>query len=264
MTLERMVAMPFFSETTGIPFDVFGPLHLFLLAFVAVGTALLYYFREPLRKFKYNNVLRYLFAGTLFTNMTVYYISLWLMGYYDVRKHLPLEFCFITGYIFMYILLTKNRKLYRVIYFFTVVGPLPAMLWPNLSGSFDRFIFYQFFISHHLMILMSFYTLIVLGYHVTFKDTFRAMGWAALLFGSVYGINLIFGTNYIMQNKLPDTVLNLYPFLRDFDVPIFWLLLCGCVCMLIAYGLAHLLQRSDRKKPVELTISADENILTGA
>ena len=114
--------MLFFSETTGVPFEVFGPLHLFLLFFVLCGVLLIYCFRKPLRKFKYNNQLRYIFAGILFTNMTVYYISLAMMGYYDVRKHLPLEFCFITGYLFMYILVTQNRKLYRVIYFFTITS----------------------------------------------------------------------------------------------------------------------------------------------
>ena len=244
--------MLFFSETTGVPFEVFGPLHLFLLFFVLCGILLIYCFRKPLRKFKYNNQLRYIFAGILFTNMTVYYISLAMMGYYDVRKHLPLEFCFITGYLFMYILVTQNRKLYRVIYFFTIMGPLPAMLWPNLSGSYDRFIFYQFFISHHLMMLMSFYTLIVFQYQVEPKDALHAFGWAVVLFGSVYGINLTFGTNYIMQSKLPDTVLNLYPFLRSFDVPIFWLILCGGVCLLFALGIALLLQ-DKRKKAQFLT-----------
>jgi hypothetical integral membrane protein (TIGR02206 family) len=242
--------MLFFSDTTGVPFVVFGPLHFFLLSFVLCGILLIYFFRKPLRKFKYNNQLRYIFAGILFTNMTVYYISLAMMGYYDVRKHLPLEFCFITGYLFMYILVTQNRKLYRVIYFFTIMGPLPAMLWPNLSGSYDRFIFYQFFISHHLMMLMSFYTLIVFQYRVEPKDAVRAFGWAVVLFGSVYGINVIFGTNYIMQSKLPDTVLNLYPFLRSFNVPIFWLILCGGACLLLALGVALLLQDKTGKEQV--------------
>ncbi len=244
--------MPFFSETTGVPFTVFGPLHLSLLSSVAAGILLIYCFRKQLRRFKYNHVLRYVFAGILFTNMTVYYLSLALMGYYDVRKHLPLEFCFITGYLFMFLLVTQNRNMYRVIYFFTVIGPLPAMLWPNLSGSYDRFIFYQFTISHHLMMLMSFYTLIVFEYRVTARDALRAFGWAVVLFGSVYGVNLTFGTNYIMQSKLPDTVLNLYPFLRSFDYPIFWLILCGGVCLLFALGIAKLLQ-DKKKEPIFLS-----------
>ncbi len=247
----------FFSDTTGVPFVVFGPLHLFLLAFVIIGIFLIYHFRKTLRKFKYNYLLRYLFAAVLFANMTIYYGSMMVMGTYDVKKHLPLEFCFITGYLFMYLLITQNRKMYRVIYFFTIMGPLPAMLWPNLSGSYDRFIFYQFFISHHVMMLMSFYTLIVFEYRVSAKDTFRAFGWSLALFGSVYCINLTFGTNYIMQNKLPDTVLNLYPFLRSFDVPIFWLVLCGAVCLAFAFGLAKLLQdplpvqASDKQRNLE-------------
>lgn len=234
--------MAFFSATTGVPFRVFGPLHVGLLLFVVAGAALIWLFRQPLRRFGHDRLLRWLFAGILFTNMTVYYDSKLVMGTYDVRQHLPLEFCFITGYIFMYVLLTQNRRVYRVIYYFTILGPLPAMLWPNLSGSYDRFIFYQFFISHHVMMLMSMYTLIVFQYRVRAKDALRAGAWAAVIFASVFCVNAVFGTNYIMQKKLPETVVSLYPILLRFDVPIFWLVLCGSAGLAFAAGLARLLQ----------------------
>lgn len=107
--------MTFFSDTTGAEFRVFGPLHIAQLTFVLLGIVLIYVFRDRLRRFGHEVLIRWLFAGILFTNMTVYYGSKIIMGTYSWRKHLPFEFCFITGYIFMYILLSQNQKLWRVI-----------------------------------------------------------------------------------------------------------------------------------------------------
>lgn len=241
--------MIFFSDLPSTPMQVFGPLHIALIAAVIAGIILIYRFRAPLRKFGHEKTLRYLFAGILFANMTIYYVGMMFAGCYDVKKHLPLEFCFITGYLFMYILISENKKLFRIVYFFTLMGPLPAILWPNLTGTFDRYVFYQFIISHHIMLLMSIYTLVVFRYRVSFRDMIPAFFTAMGIFGVVFCINLLFGTNYIMQQKLPDTVLNLYPFLRQFDVPVFWLLICGLACLIAAGGLAKVLQR-DRPRVV--------------
>ena len=95
--------MTFFSDTTGAEFVVFGPIHLAQLALVVFGTICIYLFRKPLRRFGHEKMLRYTFAAVLFTNMAVYYGSKIVMGTYSWRKHLPFEFCFITGYLFMYV-----------------------------------------------------------------------------------------------------------------------------------------------------------------
>ncbi|MFZ2539522.1 MAG: TIGR02206 family membrane protein [Oscillospiraceae bacterium] len=231
--------MDFFSSTTGVPFVLFGPLYFALLIAVVVLSLYMYKFRDKLRKFKHNKLLRFVFSGVLFTNMTVYYVSLMIIGEYDIKKHLPLEFCFITGYILMYILITNNKNnFFTTLFYCTLIGPLPAMIFPNLSGSYDRFIFYQFIISHHFMLLVSFYCVIVFGYKVETKSAIRAFIYGNIVFISVSILNVLWGSNYIMQQKLPDHIIKMFPFVTYFDHPIFWLETCGLAMLIPGVFLA--------------------------
>lgn len=255
----------FFSDTTGVPFDLFGVLY-FILLFSVVGLAILMMkFRHRLRRLTPNTQkwIRRGFAGFLFLNMTTYYVSLMLTGQYSIKKHLPLEFCFITGYIFMYILLTNNKHgFYSTIFYCTIIGPLPAMLFPNLSGSYDRFIFYQFVISHHVMMLMSFYAIIVLEYKVESKGAFKAFFYGNIVFIAVSTLNTFWGSNYIMQGALPEHIIRLFPFIKYFNVPFFWLEVCGLLMIPIGIKLQKKFQK-DRlaKEKQEETEKAADNVV---
>lgn len=242
--------MLFFSESPGIPFVLFGSLHWLLLIGTFLAAVLMYLYRKRLRQFRYKRQLCCFFAAVLFLNMAVYYIGLALAGDYDIKRHLPLELCFVTGYLLMFVLVTGNRNLYRIVYFFTIVGPLPAMIWPNLSGTFDRYVFYQFIISHHIMLLISLYCMIVLEYRVQRRDAFRAFLYGNGFFLLISIINTLWGSNYVMEQKLPDHILQLYPFLVYFNVPFFWLELCGSVFILVALGISVLLQREKENSPL--------------
>lgn len=238
----------FFGDTTGVPFVLFGGLY-FILLFAVLGiAALMWHKRDTLRKAgdKTKKYIRYSFAGLLFANMTIYYLSLMATGQYSIKKHLPLEFCFITGYILMYILLTNNKSnIYGTLFYCTIIGPLPAMLFPNLSGSYDRFIFYQFVISHHVMMLISFYCIIVLQYKVPVKGAWKAFLYGNVVFVAVSFLNYFWGSNYIMQGKLPDHIIKLFPFIKYFNSPFFWLELCGLIMVFLGIYLGKFLSKEN-------------------
>lgn len=240
----------FFGSSPGMEFNLFSPLYFAMLFIVLALTLLMYKFRTRLRQLKHKKALRYIFAGILFANMTIYYGGLMYAGEYDIKKHLPLEFCFITGYILMYILITNNKKgYYTTLYYCTLIGPLPAMLFPNLSGSFDRYIFYQFFISHHFMLLVSFYCIIVFEYKVEVKSAFRAFLYGNIVFISVSILNTLWGSNFIMQQKLPDHIIELFPFVTYFNHPAFWLEACGLLMLIPGILLANKFQQDKRAVP---------------
>lgn len=232
----------FFTLTGGSPFVIFGPLHIFLLSVTVIIAVLIFKYKEKLKEFKYKQNIRYILAAILFTNMTIYYLSLILLRNYNWKIDLPLHFCFITGYLFMYILITGNQKLYSVIYFFTFVGPLPAMIWPDLTQSYDRYIFWQFTISHNIMLLSSIYVLTVLDYKIYKKDILKAYVVGNMLVAVMAIFNGIFNTNYIMMGELPDHIYRIYPFVK-YMPPIFWLELVGLAAMAVAYIPAYIVNR---------------------
>ena len=188
-------------------------------------------------------------AAVFFLNMTVYYLNYIIQGVYDWKVHLPLHLCFITGYVFMYILISNNKKLYKIVYFFTFIGPLPAMIWPDMKFGADNFVFYQFITSHHLLLLTSLYCLFVLDYDVQKSDIPKAFLCGNILVFIMFCFNSIFDTNYIMMYKLPDHIIEMYPFVTKIGAPILWLELIGILAMAVSYipaAIIHLKKENQR------------------
>lgn len=227
--------------------EIGGALHIGLSVTTVVIAFLIYCFRYQLKEWKHRENVRYVMAGILFANMTIHYASKIVLGTYDWKIDLPLHLCFLTGYAMMFILVSGNFKnMYSFIYFFTFVGPLPAMIWPDLSYSYDSFVFYQFVISHHFMILCSIYCLFVLEYKVRARSIVWAIVGGNILVGAMYVFNKTFGTNYIMMESLPDQLYEIYPFLYALP-PVFWLELVGVLAIAAAYIPAYIQNRSQRE-----------------
>ncbi|MDD2376815.1 MAG: TIGR02206 family membrane protein [Clostridia bacterium] len=250
----------FFTDVGGTPFILFGPLHMFISIVTIIIAILIFIYRDKLKTFKFKENIRYILAAVLFTNMSVFYASLILLKEYDWRVDLPLHFCFITGYLFMYILITGNKKLYSVIYFFTFVGPIPAMIWPDLAFNYDRIIFWQFVISHHFMLLSSLYVLTVLEYKICKKDIVKAYMIGNVIVVIMAIFNNLFKTNYIMMGELPAQIYKIYPFAK-YMPPIFWLELVALCAIAIAYVPAYLINKSGNIEEKVNEILLDDNDL---
>lgn len=233
----------FFEDSVGASkFTLFGEIHIISIIIMILIMFLLFRYRERIRKWKHHDgLMRYLIAGIMFLNMTVYYGLKLYTNTWDYRVHLPLHFCFISGYLFMYALITNNKKMFRYIYFFSFAGPLPAILLPDLECGIDRYIFWQFVISHHFFIVSSSYCLFVLKWDIVRKDAWDALVKANLIFLAVFIFNVIFHTNYIMTSSLPAHVLGLMPFLAYVNMPIILLEMAGIGAWLVAYIPVYLL-----------------------
>lgn len=239
----------FLDETDDITkLNLFGPAHIFLLILTLTIAVLLYWKRDSMKKWKYKQNVRIIMAVIFFVNMLLLYLYFILTGVYTWRLHLPLHLCFISGYLFMVVLVTGNRKLFEAVYFFTWIGPLPAMLWPNTPMRIDRFLSWHFVISHHLLLLTGLYCLFVLEYKIEKKSMLKGFLLGNIIFIAVFLFNKLFGTNYIMTDSLPQHILNLFPFLKYLNVPIFWLELCGIAMIILAYIPAMLLHHADHKE----------------
>ena len=235
----------FFSKIGNIEFEMFGWTHLAIIAITIVLIVLLVLFKDKLKKWNKKEKIRYIFAAILFLNMLIYYMSLIITKQFDYTTDLPLHLCYITNFFMMYILISGNRKLYKIIYFFTFIGPLPSIIWSDLAVSYDRFIFYQFIISHHIMLLSSLYLLLVLDYVVEAKYIFPTIiiGNAFVILMAIF--NYFVGSNYVMLTSLPTNVVNIYPWLNVLPAPV-WLELIGIIAILISYIPAYLKNKKVR------------------
>lgn len=219
----------------GLP--LFGTLHIMISVIFLILYASVITFRVKLRKLGHFKTIRGIMAGILFTNMLIHYSGRIIIGEWCFSEDLPLHMCFVANFFMMYILFTDNKhSLFSVIYYFTLIGPLPAAIFPDLSRSLSGYLFWQFIISHHIMLLFSLYCVFVLGYETSLKDAVRAFVYGNVYVASMAVFNRAFGTNYIMLGELPEQLYRVFPFLYNFPAFI-WLELAGMLSIAAAYAL---------------------------
>lgn len=217
--------------------ELFGALHIAISAFFLILYALLIVFRKRLRKFGHFKAIRRGMSAILFANMLIHYTGRIAIGEWHLSEDLPLHICFVANFFMMYILFTDNKhSLFSVIYYFTLIGPLPAAVFPDLSRTWSGYLFHQFIISHHVMLLFALYCAFVLEYETTPKHALYAFVIGNAYIGVMAVFNKIFGTNYIMLGELPEQLYEIFPFLDKMPA-FFWLELVGILALTTAYAL---------------------------
>lgn len=240
----------FFAGIGNTNFHMFNTLHICLILSIIIGGVLLFIFRDRLKAFKYKEVIRYIMGTVLLLNMIIYYMGMFFTNTFNVYEDLPFHLCFVTNFFMIYILFKNDKNLYKIVYFFTFIGPLPAIIWSDLKYTYDVYEFWQFVICHHLMLLTSLYLLIVLDYKVEVRYMLKAFIIGVSYVTLVSIGNYIFGTNYIMSTSLPENVLKIYPFLEKIPalVPLYAV---GIIAFAIAYLPAYFVNNhSDNKEGI--------------
>ena len=217
--------------------ELFGALHIGISVFFLALYAALIVSRFKLRRFGHFKEIRRGMAAILFANMLIHYIGRIAVGEWRLSEDLPLHICFVANFFMMYILTTDNRHgLFSLIYYFTLIGPLPAAIFPDLSRTWSGYLFWQFIISHHVMLLFSLYCVFVLEYDTTLKHAYFAFMFGNAYVAAISVFNGIFGTNYIMLGELPEQLYRVFPFLTALPA-FFWLELAGIFSLAAAYAL---------------------------
>lgn len=227
--------------------ELFGVTHLALTAIFLCLYALVIAYRKKLRALGHSRSVRRGMAAVLFTNMLIHYAGRTAIGEWHFSEDLPLHICFVANFFMMYILWSDNKhSLFSVIYYFTVIGPLPAAIFPDISRTWSGYLFWQFVISHHVMLLFSVYCVCVLEYKTSFKHAALALLVGNAYVAAIAGFNKIFGTNYIMLGELPEQLYRVFPILYALPA-IFWLELVGILALLTAYALQRAVRAADSR-----------------
>ncbi|MEG0825839.1 MAG: TIGR02206 family membrane protein [Bacilli bacterium] len=216
--------------------ETFGIVHLICILIVVIGIVFIVINRKKIYSLsdKTKRKITIFLIAIMFLNMSIYYLSEIIYGTYDYKTNLPFHFCFISGYLFMYAWFFKKKSLIKITYFLGYIGPLVAIIWPDVYPP-NSFVFYQFFISHHLFLCGNLFLYYAYNYKIEKKDVIRTFVFINAVFIFMCGFNYIFKTNYIMSNSLPEFFLELYPIFRKIDYPAVLLEVAAILIMLIAY-----------------------------
>lgn len=197
-------------------FEMFTLSHLLALGIFLLVTIFIYVFKNNLKKDKFRKfevgIALFLFLSELLYHLWMIHNEIWFL--YD---SLPLELCSISLILTILLLWTRNKLIYELVFFTSILGASQALLTPVLAFEFPHFRFLHFFITHMIMIWVSLYFTWVKGYRPTFKSVIKVFIFLNILLPIVILINNWSGGNYMFLSRKPEStslldVLGPYPF----------------------------------------------------
>lgn len=213
------------------PFTLFSLEHIVVLIVFIILTFGLFQLRDWLRKFDYP--LRLSFFIALLGLELLYHFWLISGGYWDIRYTLPFQLCSISLILCLILLVTNRKELAEILYFIGGAGAFAALVTPELFLGFPHFRFFQFFITHIIIIWTALYYIWVKGNVPSIKGVWKAFlflnGCAFLAFW----VNKWTDGNYMFLSQKPVNgslidFLGPYPYyilsLEGIALGLFWLL----------------------------------------
>lgn len=226
--------IPYFAGNyQGAPFEYWGAGHLGALAFLVLLNLYLIRFRHASDRAK--GVVRWILALILLANEIAWHYWTFTIGRWTVQTMLPLHLCSALVWLGALMLMTKNYRIYEFMYFMGIGGAIQALATPGLGiYGFPHFAFFQYFLSHGLIVTSAIYMTVVEGLRPTWKSMLRVFVWMNIYAGIVYFINNYLGSNYLLINYKPATP-SLLDLLPEWPVYILYMELIGIATMLLLY-----------------------------
>ena len=221
----------YFGNVSNLSLNFLGPIHIIAILITIASILLIYKFREKLKKYK---KLKYIFPTILLLNMIIFVGGGIIGGEFNYKYHIPIEYCYITGFIFMFMMFFNKEKLYNFLYYSIFFCTISVIIFQDTYVAYDRYQFIVMFITHHFLLISSFYCLYVLEYKVNKKGILQAIIYSLVTYSVVYIINIILKTNYIFKDELPKFMYEILPFLNN-TIPFIWIALFSIPMLYLAY-----------------------------
>ena len=193
----------FVFDYTGEPFQLFGTKHLIVIAFYAA--VILWFFlgwKNPSEAGKKR--MRYLLAGILIVGETTWHIWSAVGGTWTLTYHLPLHICSIMVWLSIYMLFTKNYRIFEFAYFIGLAGAMQAFLTPE-AGIYGIWHFraVQTLVVHGTLMVVPIYMALKEGFRPTWRSFVRVAVGVNLYMILIHFVNLGLESNYLFTRHKP-------------------------------------------------------------
>jgi len=221
----------YFGNSSNFSLDLFGPVHILAILITCILIICIYKYKTSLQRFSF---LKYVIIFILFGNMAIYTLGALLTGNYDINIHLPIHYCYITGFLFMYMLLKNKRNWFNFLYYAIFFCTLTVIIFQDPYITYDRYEFILLLISHHFLLVSNFFVLNVLDYKVNKNGYKYFIIYSIIVYLIVFLINQVLNTDYIFNTSFPLFIYEYFPFINVMP-PIFWLFLVSVPLLYLAY-----------------------------
>lgn len=250
-----MTLTEFFSVQPKViqPFKLFGRSHfaalLCLFLFIFICTVL------SRNNDKIRSKYKMFLLIALPTQEIMYKIWAGIINGVDFKVIFSLHICSISIFLLIFTLIKYKQNIFEILYFWGLGGATQALLTPDIYVyGFPHFRFFQVFFSHGMIIATVIYFMFAERKKIRKGALKRVFVFTNLYGLIVFGLNFIFGTNYMFLNHKPETA-SILDALGPWPLYLIWME----VIMLIIFSLLYLPVYLRRRKMEKIAISLSSN-----
>ena len=179
--------------------------------------------------------VRWKLALLLLVNEIAWHYWNYAVGTWNIQTMLPLHLCSLMVWFGVVMLITKSYRIYEFMYLLGIGAAIQALATPSIGiYGFPHFFFFQYFLSHGLVITSAIYMTVIERFRPTWKSLLRVAIWTNIYAVIIYFINQYLGSNYLMLNGKPNTP-SLLDLLPDWPIYILYMELIGILTIFILY-----------------------------
>jgi hypothetical integral membrane protein (TIGR02206 family) len=178
--------------------------HLAAMSIIVLCCAVVFICRNRFDSEKSRKVFRYVLAAFIAIQQVSLYIWYTAAGEWSFEITLPIQLCDLSVFLSVAVLLTKRQLISELLYYWGIGGATQAILTPDIgSYTWPHFVFYQFFISHGVILLTCLYMIAVEKFRPSSRSVLKT-----LIITNIYGVlmilvNRLTGGNYLFLSSKP-------------------------------------------------------------
>lgn len=237
--------MIWWSEDT--PYiEIFGLNHLIYVLILMASITLLLIFRKSVVRNRKKFAI-FLLTVSVLQQILLYSWYTFETGF-DMSDALPFHICRIATLLGIIFLLTKNKHILEIIFYFGLFA-YGSFFYPSRIHPIYHVMGISFLVNHTLTVLLPYFGYIAYGWRPKLKGLFRVYGYFLIYFAFVYFLNPLIDGNYFY--------LKYRPFFSSWPdyiyVPV--VLIVVFIGFLFAYWIVSLIKRKGEKVKLESSAS---------
>lgn len=194
----------FFQANPINAFQQFSISHLIVIFLIVDVNCIIYVLRKKIKKIKADKTIRVLIAALLLALFAADQIWEAAAGIWSVQTSLPLHICGLSIFLCALMLLYKSYPLYEITYFWGLAGASQAILTPDLKYPFPHFMFFQFFLTHSLIITGCLWITFIDDFRPSLKSVAKTFALTNVYLALIAAFNYFTGSNYMYICRKPE------------------------------------------------------------
>lgn len=197
--------MEWFSRSNhSFQFSLFSVNHIAALGIFVLVSAAIFLNRKKLNDQKWRRIE----IGTAFSLILIEgmnHVWMHINGVWSFGRSLPLELCNIALILCIFLLMTRRKIFFELMFFIAVLGATQAIITPALTYDFPHFRYFRFFYEHIMVVWAALYFTWVKGYYPSFRSLRKLLIFINLLLPIIFFVNNQADGNYWFLRHKPES-----------------------------------------------------------